>query len=637
MSRAFKLGSHFPESSKEAEEALDLAFLFLRELHDFCPILKSLNERREDHMDREGIRFCIGQVCRHKKFGYRGIVFQWDHRPVSDAVSTFEGVIGTPRGSNQPFYHVLPDLNDAIAFFGGVRDVRYVCEDNLEPVVEPYFNRVYSPHASEIFQAPTVFCPEGGVFLPSRQLSYVYPSDVKALENVASYSVEEMLELAQRPTCDGTIILQWVSEALDCVLVQLQRECMWKECEADELGTEPDSTLSALEETWGHFPWSFSSLSLGKGIATNILQSSSSSSSCSGSNSSDWFRNMLPGISPGRAVRNELFRMIKEAEEGSMEWNRGYCPASALVGFYNGLQWLLQRRKTSIEDSARVKFQVGDVVRHHSWGYRAIIASFDWRPNLDNMRWDGVSELKNGTVQPFYTLLPDLQDVKEAFGEPHPTLYIAQESLQRTTGGLVRTPLLKLFFSCYNTDQDRFMPLEGMRFRFPSPSYYTGTASQGLEGEPNRHDHTALMLQRLVSTIRRRLRYCEKQGKLVGSLENLLQGARSKWEADAIDRLQRKLSESTLKDSMQQANMDIETLVQRQQYDAAILELKELLKTSPNYDLPLIHQKLAHLYLNSGDYERSVESAGCVLSSKPSQRNRIDVLTVRGQALLKVS
>ncbi len=642
VSRAFKLGSHFPPSSKEAGEALDLAFLFFRELHDFCPILKSLNERRADHMNRDGVRFCIGQVCRHKKFGYRGIVFQWDHRPVSDAVSAFEGVIGTPRGSNQPFYHILPDFNDAISFFGGVRDVRYVCEDNLEPVEEPYLNRVYSPHASEIFQAPAVFCPEGGVFLPSRQLSYVYPSDLKALESVASYSVDEMLELAQRPTCEGAITSQWVSETLNHVLVQLQQECLWKECEQRGLASEPDSTLSALEEAWGHFPWSFSSLNVGKDITANILQSSihQSSSSSGDGNNTDWFRNMLPGISPGRAVRNELFRITKEAQEGLMEWNRGYRPASALTGFYNGLQGLLQRRKTSMEDRARVEFQVGDIVRHRSWGYRAVIASFDWRPNLDNMHWDGVSDLKKGAIQPFYTLLPDLQDVKEAFGDPHPTLYIAQESLLRTTGGLVRSPLLKLFFSSYNPSQDRFLPLEGMRFRFPSPSYYTGTTtSQGglEEDELNQHDHIALMLQRVVSTIQQRLQFCEEEGILVDSLEHLLQGARSKWEADAIDRLQRKLSESMFKGSMQQVNMDIEMLVQRHQYESAILELKELLKSNPDDGLALIHQRLSHLYLNSGYYEGSVESAGYVLNSKPSQRNRIDVLTVRGQAFLKVS
>ncbi len=608
--------------------------------------MNSLNERRADHLDREGIRFCIGQVCQHKKFGYRGIVFQWDHRPVSDAVSTFEGVIGTPRGSNQPFYHILPDFNDAIAFFGGVRDVRYVCEDNLEPVVEPYFNRVYSPHASEIFQAPAVFCPEGGVFLPSRQLSYVYPSDVSALEAVATYSVEEMQELAKRPTYDGKYLSQWASEILSDVLVKVQQERVWEECEAGRGGgggfdAETDSTLSALEEAWGHFPWSFYSLSLGKGVSENSIQSSITQSSSSyGSNSSDWFRNMLPGISPCRAVRNELIRVIKEAEESSVQWNRGYHAAAALVGFYNGLQGLLQRRKTSMRDGAHVEFQIGDVVRHHSWGYRAVIASFDCRPNLDSMHWDGVTDLKNGPVQPFYTLLPDLHDVKEALGEPQPTLYIAQESLERTTGGLVRSPLLKLFFSNYSTSLNRFMPLEGMRFRFPSPSYYTGTTTsqEGLGGEPNRHCRTALALERIVSDIRLKLQSCEKKGQLVGSLENLLQGARSKWEADTVDILQRKLSESKLDSSAQQAWRNIEVLSSHRQYQYVIAELHELLRTDPEGDLAaLIHQKLAHLYLKSGDYGRSIESAGYVLDSEPSQRNRIDCLTVRGQALLKVS
>lgn len=80
--------------------------------------MRAQAKRRADHADRIGIRFVVGEVLRHKKFGYRGVVIGWDRRPQVD-VSDWEGVVGLPSGIKQPFYRVLPDMSDCDEFFGG--------------------------------------------------------------------------------------------------------------------------------------------------------------------------------------------------------------------------------------------------------------------------------------------------------------------------------------------------------------------------------------------------------------------------------------------------------------------------------------------------------------------------------------
>ena len=48
-------------------------------------------------------------------------------------VSRWDGLQHIDNPEEYPFYHVIPDRNDAIVAFGGERPWRYVCEENLEP------------------------------------------------------------------------------------------------------------------------------------------------------------------------------------------------------------------------------------------------------------------------------------------------------------------------------------------------------------------------------------------------------------------------------------------------------------------------------------------------------------------------
>ena len=43
-------------------------------------------------------------------------------------VSGWDGVLGLPSGSEQPFYRALPDMGDCVELLGGPRGVRYVAQ-----------------------------------------------------------------------------------------------------------------------------------------------------------------------------------------------------------------------------------------------------------------------------------------------------------------------------------------------------------------------------------------------------------------------------------------------------------------------------------------------------------------------------
>lgn len=84
------------------------------------------------------------------------------------------GVVGLPSGADQPFYRMIPDESDCTSLLGGPRGVRYVAQENLEPlqsVNEASISHELLPH---LFHA---FDPALGTFLPLQQLAYWYPSD----------------------------------------------------------------------------------------------------------------------------------------------------------------------------------------------------------------------------------------------------------------------------------------------------------------------------------------------------------------------------------------------------------------------------------------------------------------------------
>lgn len=77
-------------------------------------------------------KFHLGQIVRHKKYHFRGVIVGRDSEPIYN-VSRWDGLRDIPNAKELPFYNVIPDQQDCIEIFGGERPARYVCEVNLEP------------------------------------------------------------------------------------------------------------------------------------------------------------------------------------------------------------------------------------------------------------------------------------------------------------------------------------------------------------------------------------------------------------------------------------------------------------------------------------------------------------------------
>lgn len=109
-----------------------LATLHLRWLLNMSLELSELLwQRRLSKAAIDGIEFRLGDIVRHTKYDFRGVVVAWDPKPSVD-VSQWDGLGDVEDPNEKPFYHIIPDQADCIKAFGGERSFRYVCEENLE-------------------------------------------------------------------------------------------------------------------------------------------------------------------------------------------------------------------------------------------------------------------------------------------------------------------------------------------------------------------------------------------------------------------------------------------------------------------------------------------------------------------------
>eukprot|EP00850_Spirogloea_muscicola_P000011 SM000001S04413 [mRNA] locus=s1:1028:2732:- [translate_table: standard] len=93
-----------------------------------CNVLRAAHRRRAANEERAGVLYSVGSVIRHRKYGYRGVIFGWDRicsRPIDWMVRM--RIFDLPSGADQPFYHVLPDEVGREA-----SQPKYVAQDNID-------------------------------------------------------------------------------------------------------------------------------------------------------------------------------------------------------------------------------------------------------------------------------------------------------------------------------------------------------------------------------------------------------------------------------------------------------------------------------------------------------------------------
>lgn len=83
--------------------------------------------------------FYVGQIVRHRLFGYRGVVFDADPE-FSGSDAWYERMARSRPPKDRPWYHVLVD---------GAEHTTYVAERNLEP--DPQGDPVTHPALDDLF------------------------------------------------------------------------------------------------------------------------------------------------------------------------------------------------------------------------------------------------------------------------------------------------------------------------------------------------------------------------------------------------------------------------------------------------------------------------------------------------------
>lgn len=156
-------------NARERELALDRGIEALRLLNTrYHDIVEGMRQTRREKMNRESIKYRLGQVFRHKLFGYKGVIYGFDSRCERDEAWIQQMGVMNPE---RPFYYALPDEIDCQRLFGGVRLTKYVSEDNIIPLEG---SRLVHRALDNYFIG---YSESLGRYIPVKRLQFEYPDD----------------------------------------------------------------------------------------------------------------------------------------------------------------------------------------------------------------------------------------------------------------------------------------------------------------------------------------------------------------------------------------------------------------------------------------------------------------------------
>jgi heat shock protein HspQ len=89
-------------------------------------------------------KYCIGQVVRHRKHPFRGVIFDVD-AIFSNTDAWYEAIPEDSRPTkDQPFYHLLAE-NEQHYYIAYVSEQNLVADDSGEPVDHPDLPDLFGP------------------------------------------------------------------------------------------------------------------------------------------------------------------------------------------------------------------------------------------------------------------------------------------------------------------------------------------------------------------------------------------------------------------------------------------------------------------------------------------------------------
>ena len=241
-------GAAASPASPDIKERVNLGFEATRSLNELTEVINHMNQQRNDHKDRSGVDFHVGQVVQHKGDRWRGIVVGWRRGPPpaqmqgpggGSSLTTKD--YGTPAENDVNIttvvrYDVIIDTGDA-NLLGGKRSVDaetgfpVVNQVDLQAVDDPLLVRVRSHWTNSKMDR---LDPQTSRFVPNDFVRYEYPADcdeamtsnegsetdeiatsvIEAVRDFAGHLHKNILEMTPNPETRSSTVISSLRERL---------------------------------------------------------------------------------------------------------------------------------------------------------------------------------------------------------------------------------------------------------------------------------------------------------------------------------------------------------------------------------------------------------------------------------------
>ena len=664
---------------RAVQKRLDDGFRAMRALGELQGDLEELVDKRVANADRQGIRFCIGEVLRHKRFGFRAVVIGWDRRPEVD-VSQWDGVVGLPSGAEQPFYRMLPDLSDCVENLGGPRDVRYVAQENLERLPLNH-RRISHPRLSPALFGR--FDPVVGRWEPAADLAWQYPGSLVGDGGAPPHASAPLLAAAEAMTSS----VRRASSALASFIEAARARASASAAAADS--TDAPAALPAEAAPANDPLVAAEGAGAGAGATSGLVVLTPSESP------SEMARSAGQRLGPGRDMLSDLRQLLRKCDKslregeppdasavaaadeagagaallaadadddeeyggdeeeyeegeyaddeegggvaplsgagsalggrdagggGALELRRSYAAMRSLLKVGDYLSTNLNERDSKSSRDG-IAFHVGQVLRHKKFGFRAVVFGWEPRPHLDVSQWDGVVGLPSGAEQPFYRMIPDHGDCVSLLGGPRGVRYVAQENLEPLSAAAdaaIEHELLPHLFAAYDPAAGTFHPVQQLAYWYAAdaPPSLGGSGAPPTPPPAAAGDVTEVV--HAVEAARALLlahTYDAAREGLLDAALPLLGAARDADEATSAERAAGALLGAHASPRLHQLSLRAEAALEADELDRALSSLDAAVEVDEGHADTYVRRATVHVRL--GHYRRALADATKALELEP--------------------
>lgn len=102
-------------------------------------------------MDRQHPKFALGQVVRHRRYPFRGVIFDIDPE-FNNTEEWWQSIPEEVRPrKDQPFYHLLAE-NESSTYVAYVSEQNLLVDDSGEPVNHPQIKEMFGDLKNGVYE-----------------------------------------------------------------------------------------------------------------------------------------------------------------------------------------------------------------------------------------------------------------------------------------------------------------------------------------------------------------------------------------------------------------------------------------------------------------------------------------------------